>query len=97
MKFWQYSKRYGWNVLISLDQLGNTILGGDPDETISSRAGKNRHRWHWNALATVLDWIDPNHTEKAIEDDEGKNAVFAAADAGRSGLDDQPKRPSGHA
>ncbi len=28
------------NILISIDQLGNTIAGGDPDETISSRLGK---------------------------------------------------------
>lgn len=34
-------KKYLYNILISLDQLGNTILGGDPDETISSRLGKN--------------------------------------------------------
>ena len=32
--------KYFLNVLIGVDQLGNTILGGDPDETISSRLGK---------------------------------------------------------
>jgi hypothetical protein len=30
-----------FNVAISLDQLCNTILGGDPDETMSSRMGKH--------------------------------------------------------
>jgi hypothetical protein len=34
-------KRYVRNLLISLDQLANTILGGDPDETMSSRMGKH--------------------------------------------------------
>lgn len=70
------AKRYGWNLLIALDQLGNALLGGDPDETISSRAGKNRHRWHWNALSVALDWIDPGHTTRARENDEGSNSAF---------------------
>lgn len=34
-------KKYIWNLLISIDQLCNTILGGDPDETMSSRMGKH--------------------------------------------------------
>lgn len=33
-------KRYFWRVLISIDQLLNTVAGGDPDETLSSRLGK---------------------------------------------------------
>jgi len=33
-------KKYFINLAISIDQLVNTILGGYPDETISSRAGK---------------------------------------------------------
>ena len=32
---------YFWNVLVAIDQLFNTILGGDPDETLSSRMGKH--------------------------------------------------------
>ena len=48
-------KRYGWNLLIALDQLANVLFGpllnavlrpkaatfGDPDETLSSRC------WRW--------------------------------------------------
>ena len=33
--------RYVFNNLIALDQTWNTRFGGDPDETISSRLGKN--------------------------------------------------------
>ncbi len=33
-------KKYIWNVLIGLDQFGNTLLGGDPDMTISGRMGR---------------------------------------------------------
>lgn len=68
--------RYFWNVLIAIDQLGNTLLGGDPDETISSRAAKNLHIWHWAALAQILEWIDPGHMSRALEPDEGDNAAF---------------------
>lgn len=32
-------KRYMVNLLIALDQFGNALFAGDPDETISSRAG----------------------------------------------------------
>lgn len=34
-------KKYIFNILIGIDQLCNTILGGDPDETMSSRMGKH--------------------------------------------------------
>jgi len=72
------------NILISIDQLGNTITGGDPDETISSRLGKmkvkhgGRIPWY-RPLSKVVDWgldkIDPNHSIDAIETDEGKDAI----------------------
>ena len=73
------------NILISIDQLGNTILGGDPDETISSRLGKmkvkhgGRIPWY-RPFSKVIDWgldkIDPNHSIDAIEKDEGKDACI---------------------
>lgn len=34
-------KQYIWNVLVALDQLGNALTFGDPQETISSRMGKH--------------------------------------------------------
>lgn len=74
----KYIGKYFWNILVSLDQLVNTLLGGDPDETISSRAAKaklNNKKWGC-LLCKLLDRIDPNHCDKYIELDEGKNAVF---------------------
>lgn len=77
--------RYLLNLLISLDQLGNSILCGDPDETISSRIGRIKKknggkvpRWRVFTRATdaVLDWIDPNHSVDAIEDDEGHAGIY---------------------
>ena len=61
-------KKWLLNLLISIDQLGNTILGGSPDETISARAGRYRGKvWYWTGLAKVLNWIEPRHVEKAIQ------------------------------
>lgn len=68
-------RRYLWNLLISFDQLANTIAGGDPDETISSRCGKTRDTSAISAvICCVLDWIDPGHVQRAIERDEGGDA-----------------------
>lgn len=70
-------KKYGWNVLIAIDQLANAILLGDPDETISSRAAKHySHKDGWGWLARTLDKIDPGHSKDSIELDEGKDAIF---------------------
>lgn len=73
------------NVLIGFDQLGNAVLGGDPDETISSRLGKMKVKhggtipWY-RPLSKVVDWgldkIDHNHSIDAIEEDEGSEAVL---------------------
>ena len=68
--------RYLWNILISIDQLVNTIFGGYPDETISSRIGKHVH-WHgdtgWRlSLSKFLNLFDKDHTKKTIEEDEGE-------------------------
>lgn len=57
------------NILIGLDQLGNTLFGGAPDETISSRAGRAMHAGHragaW--LCRALNRLDPGHCDKAVQ------------------------------
>lgn len=63
---------YGW--LIGHDQLGNTLAFGDPDETISSRAGKCARKGggrpcYW--LCRLLHLLDRDHCERSIEADEG--------------------------
>ena len=72
-------KKWFWNILIAVDQLGNALLMGDPDETISSRMGKkmrsNSATPIDKGLCKVLDKIDGDHCEESIEDDEGKDGV----------------------
>ena len=80
MNVWKVVKRYTVNVLTSVDQLANTVLGGDPDETISSRAGKSMEKhggkkpWSY-LLCRTLHILDKDHCKKAIEEDEGKDAI----------------------
>lgn len=69
------ARKYAVNQLIAWDQLANTIFGGDPDNTISSRCWLNRDKPGWRQLRFVLDWIDPNHCQKSFEKDEGEDAI----------------------
>lgn len=70
---------YPWwlGVLIGIDQLGNALAGGDPDETISSRIGRRkikgggsikwkRHPLHY-LIDAALEKIDPGHSIRSIE------------------------------
>lgn len=77
-------KLYIINIGISLSQLLNVVLGGDEDERLSSRAGKDARRGRKIAciFCRILHWIDYDHCEKAIERDEGK----------RPGQYDDPRR-----
>lgn len=66
-------KSYLWNILIAIDQFGNALFAGNPDETISSRAGKAmREGKVWGCvLCRFLNWFERDHCVKSIEPDEG--------------------------
>lgn len=63
--------RYGKAVLIGVDQLANAILGGWPDETLSSRcwrlslAGRDWPRLVVDGLARIFG--DRNHCRESYE------------------------------
>lgn len=60
------------NIGRAISQLGNAFLAGDPDETISSRAYKNRGRRNiFGLIDRALSLFWPNHTKNALEKDEG--------------------------
>jgi len=75
-------KKYIINIFISIDQLINTILGGDMDMTLSARLGRN-YRGTW--MERFVDWLfqwqgnENGHCENADwwESDEGKDAIIA--------------------
>jgi hypothetical protein len=66
------------NWLIWLDCGANCLLGGDPQETISSRLGKAASRgsmWAYYACR-VLHWFDKQHCQGAIDPHEGDRALW---------------------
>lgn len=69
--------KYIWNILVAIDQFWNTVLGGDPDETISSRAGKAaREGKRWGCiLCRFLNVFEKDHCKLSIEEDEGGRAT----------------------
>ena len=77
------SEKVPINLALSFDQFVNTVAGGDPDETLSSRFGKwqraSRGGWRGKVsygICRALHWIDPSHCKDAIEDDEGRDKVI---------------------
>jgi hypothetical protein len=61
---------YWLRVLIAIDQLVNTILGGNEDETISSRVGRHAvagDRWALAAEVVIDAVLGTGHCRRAIE------------------------------
>lgn len=58
---------YVHRVLVALDQFGNVVLNGDPDETISSRSARAAARGNWlgKFMCWWLDKLQRDHGEKA--------------------------------
>jgi hypothetical protein len=71
-------KQYLLNFLLLLDEAGNTLTGGDPGETISSRAGKAMQEGkRWGCmLCKFLNLFQKDHCLKAIDNADGKRAVI---------------------
>ena len=73
------TKLYFWNLLLVFDQFLNALLGGSPDETLSSRAGKRDSRedcvaCYW--LCRALHLVDKDHCAKSIQSDRGTRDVI---------------------
>ncbi|KGQ55024.1 hypothetical protein IO44_07630 [Gallibacterium anatis str. Avicor] len=70
----QKSKRWGYHVLIAIDQLCNALTGGGADETFSSRCyrravltDKPKKRWRfWFRLVNGM-FFDKDHCKTAYE------------------------------
>lgn len=63
----------GFQVLIALDQLVNTFLGGMADETLSARAWRNhlkcRRTWPVKVINMLFFW-QKNHCRTAYESEK---------------------------
>ena len=69
-------KQYLQNILVAIDQFFNTLMLGDPDETISSRAGRVWPNTWWSKLIDHIMFWQKNHCYKAIEKGEGKRDLL---------------------
>lgn len=63
---------YFLHVLIAIDQLGNAMLGGAPDETLSARAWRSESHGKMLGMAfrplidALFCMVESNHCEKAF-------------------------------
>ena len=74
-------RAYLFNIMVGIDQLGNVLIGGNPDETISSRIGRAAlagKAWAVpiEKLINALFWFaERDHCRNAIEAAFIKNRV----------------------
>lgn len=68
--------KYTVNLLIALDQMVNAICGGSPDETISSRVGRNYPNSLIAKLIDALFFWDRGHCKKHIEPDDREQGAI---------------------
>lgn len=65
--------RYVLNILIALDQLINTLIGGYPDETLSASAylGEREGKFFGRIFRPVIDFLflpfEHSHCQRAFE------------------------------
>jgi hypothetical protein len=70
---WQYA----YNLCLAGSQFSNTVLGGDPDESLSSRFGRAEEdgivpiRYALAPVTNVL--VGPDHCRRCIEHEEPRN------------------------
>lgn len=67
------------NLIVGTNQLINAILGGDPDETVSSRLGKGERDGCrvCRFICVLIDLVtNDRHCERYIENDRGKRQVW---------------------
>lgn len=73
--------QYVLNILISVDQFANVIFGGAPDETISSRLGRNYDGSWMEKFVNKLFFWQKDHCTEAIEPESHReNAIFKSLD-----------------
>ena len=64
-----FGRDRAWNIALGYDHLGNAVTGGNPDETISSRAYRamrDGRRWGC-VLCRLLDMIEKDHCRQSFE------------------------------
>jgi hypothetical protein len=70
--------QYLLNLAILFDEFVNALTGGDPGETISSRAGKAMNEGKpWGCiLCKFLNLFQKNHCQLSVDASDGSRAVI---------------------
>ena len=81
-KTWKKKTSYLYRVVVAFDQLGNALVGGEPDSSISARAGyfaneekdKAQYLPYWKLLESIINFtfwpVDgKNHCKDAYKND----------------------------
>lgn len=61
---------YWYRVMVAVTQAVNALLGGWPDESLSSRAYRKRHLVGWDAVRRAIDALffwQRGHCQRAYE------------------------------
>jgi len=62
--------------IMQTDRVLNALAGGDPDESLSSRFGRQKDEfWFYYRLCLFLSLFDRNHCEEAIHQGEGDDQI----------------------
>lgn len=85
---WLVIRAYGFNLFVLVTTTINTVTGGDPGETLSSRLGKGKlsgkpvHTFLSRIVDLAFEMIfnQRNHCVQSIQPDEGKNAISEVID-----------------
>lgn len=82
------NEAYLHRVLVGFDQMWNVVAGGEPDETISSRAERDaqKHELLAVVLSKALDIFQRNHGQKAQAGDLERADTVAATEADSLGV-----------
>jgi hypothetical protein len=70
---------YITQVLIAVDQLGNALLAGWADETLSSRSYRQNKKMRWRIMEKVINTIfffQPDHCRQAYEAEINRKQTF---------------------
>jgi len=77
-----FLRNYAYNALCLASQAANTLLlGGDPDESLSSRAGKSIRDGGWVSDVPLPEWLRA-HFLWSIEDDRGDASAWLRREIG---------------
>ena len=71
-----FLKTYIVNILLGIDQLVNVLMFGDPDETISSRAGRVCPDSIFTKTIDFIFFWKKDHCQRAIEKEGYRDLLF---------------------